>query len=210
MTSLASFLYQIQNVGYGIFATSPQSTLDFLDQFTKSRPYNNNMTDQNFHTTKEDLRKSESQISKANDGNVPTDSEPSLMKVSLQPLPMQSSFTLEALLTMRSQSVIDSTSKSKHELIDERQANLPLPEQPPVASDWNSADASKVNVGSGGVQSDISYGNGSESGLRGPATGGSSVRTDGAQSGSNTAPIGGVGRQGHDGLDSLPKDATKS
>ena len=79
-----------------------------------------------------------------------------------------------------------------------------------MASDWNSADASKVNVGSGGVQSDVSYGNGSESGLRGPATGDSSVRTDGSQFGANTAPSGGVGRQGHDGLDGLPNDAKKS
>ena len=106
--------------------------------------------------------------------------------------------------------MIDSNSKPRSELVAERQANLPLPEQPPVASDWNSADASKVNVGSGRLESDVSYGNGSESGLRGPATGDSSVRTDGSQTGANTAPSGGMGRQGHDGLDGLPKDATKS
>ncbi|MCJ1374437.1 hypothetical protein MMC20_005669 [Loxospora ochrophaea] len=101
------------------------------------------------------------------------------------------------------------TTKSKAELIDERQANLPLPEQPPVASDWNSADATKVNVGSGGVESDISYGKGSE-GLREPATSESSVRTDGEQFGVNAgAPDSGVGRQGHDNLDGLPKDALK-
>lgn len=67
-------------------------------------------------------------------------------------------------------------SKSKSELIDERQAALPLPEQPPVASDWNSADARTVNVGSGRLESDVSYGKGSEEGLREPATVESSVR----------------------------------
>ena len=43
------------------------------------------MTDQTFHTTREDLRKPESQISKANDGNIPADSEPSLMQVCSPP-----------------------------------------------------------------------------------------------------------------------------
>jgi len=121
-----------------------------------------------------------------------------------------SSTPSELFLIPNQQSVTDSNTQPRSEIIAERQANLPLPEQPPVASDWNSADGSKVNVGSGGVQSDVSYGNGSESGLRGPATGDSNVRTDGSQAGVNTAPSGGVGRQGHDGLDGLPKDATKS
>lgn len=88
------------------------------------------------------------------------------------------------------------SSKSKAELIDERKAALPLPEDPPVASDWNSADGSKTNVGSGGVQSDVSYGNGSDAGLRGPATADSNVRTDGETYGINTAPSDGVGIQG--------------
>ncbi len=91
------------------------------------------------------------------------------------------------------QSIVDKNSKSKSEIIDERQANLPLPDQPPVASDWNSSDASKVNVGSGGVEDDISYGGGGSS-LRGPAT------TDSAET---------VGREAHDNLDGLPKDALK-
>lgn len=121
-----------------------------------------------------------------------------------------SSTPSELFLIPNRQSVIDSNTQPRSEVIAERQANLPLPEQPPVASDWNSADGSEVNVGSGGVQSDVSYENGSESGLRGPATGDSNVRTDGSQAGVSTAPSGGVGRQGHDGLDGLPKDATKS
>lgn len=109
------------------------------------------------------------------------------------------------------QSIVDENQpKPKSEIIAERQANLPLPEQPPVASDWNSSDASKVNVGSGGVESDVSYGGGSESGLRNPATSESSVRTDGDALNTNASqPSGGVGRQGHDGLEGLPKDALK-
>ncbi|KAK4693609.1 hypothetical protein P7C71_g3828, partial [Lecanoromycetidae sp. Uapishka_2] len=145
------------------------------------------MSDSTFHTTREDLRKAESKVSQKNDGNVPSDSEPSQLK-----------------------SIIDQNSKPKQEIIDERQANLPLPDQPPVASDWNSSDSSKVNVGSGGVQSDVSYGAGSESGLRGPATSDSSVRTDGDEYNKlSSEPSSGVGRQGHDGLDGLPEDATK-
>ncbi|KAJ8062217.1 hypothetical protein OCU04_008769 [Sclerotinia nivalis] len=67
--------------------------------------------------------------------------------------------------------------QSKADLISERQSNLPLPEQPPVASDWQSADATKVNVGSGrDVTSQTSTGNASEAGLEGAATGGSGVR----------------------------------
>ena len=45
------------------------------------------MSDSTFHTTKEDLRKAESQVSKKNDGNVPSDSEPSQMKVCDPPPP---------------------------------------------------------------------------------------------------------------------------
>lgn len=88
------------------------------------------------------------------------------------------------------------SNKSKAELIEERKAALPLPEDPPVASDWNSADGRTTNVGSGGVQSDVSYGNGSDAGLRGPATADSSVRIDGKTQGTNTAPSEGVGMQG--------------
>ncbi|KAI2630054.1 hypothetical protein GGS21DRAFT_492161 [Xylaria nigripes] len=58
----------------------------------------------------------------------------------------------------------------KSKKIEEARSNLPLPEQPPVASDWNSADARNVNVGSGRVQSDVSTGAGSSSGLREPAS----------------------------------------
>jgi hypothetical protein len=86
--------------------------------------------------------------------------------------------------------------QSKADKIAEAQANLPLPDQPPVASDWQSADARNVNVGSGGVSSDISTGAGSTAGLREPATK-SSEETD----------MSGIGRQGKDNLEGPPQDA---
>ncbi|KAF2126950.1 hypothetical protein P153DRAFT_345695 [Dothidotthia symphoricarpi CBS 119687] len=42
------------------------------------------------------------------------------------------------------------------EAVDKAQANLPLPEQPPAASDFNSASASTMNVGSGELSGDAS------------------------------------------------------
>jgi len=139
------------------------------------------MSDATFHQTKEDIRKPESRTSRANDGKTPANSGVSAMK-----------------------SVIDSN-VNKEELIDRRKANLPLPEDPPVASDWNSANAETVNVGSGRIESAISGEN--NSALRGPATAGSSVRVDGEEWKTNTQPGPGVGRQGKDNLTDLPKDA---
>ncbi|KAH8724066.1 hypothetical protein GQ44DRAFT_773323 [Phaeosphaeriaceae sp. PMI808] len=78
--------------------------------------------------------------------------------------------------------------KANTDLVDERKSNLPLPDQPPVASDFNSADARTANVGSGGREADISSGSGS---LREPATGDASD----------------AGRQAHDGLSGIPNDA---
>ncbi|KAK1760596.1 hypothetical protein QBC47DRAFT_408655 [Echria macrotheca] len=86
--------------------------------------------------------------------------------------------------------------ESKDEKIARAQANLPLPEQPPVPSDWQSADARNLNVGTGAVESDISYGDASSAGLREPATQ-SSEQIDMSR----------FGRQGHDNLDAPPKDA---
>ncbi|KAI9759508.1 MAG: hypothetical protein M4579_002267 [Chaenotheca gracillima] len=97
-----------------------------------------------------------------------------------------------------------SDQKSKADIISDRQSNLPLPEQPPVASDFNSSDERTVNVGSGRIEEPISVG---KSGLREPATADSSVRTQGDEWKTNTAPGPGVGRQGKEGLESLPKDA---
>ncbi|KAJ9631086.1 hypothetical protein H2203_001617 [Taxawa tesnikishii (nom. ined.)] len=93
--------------------------------------------------------------------------------------------------------------QSKADIIEERKSNLPLPEQPPVESDWNSADASTVNVGSGGQSSSFSVGN---SALREPATGESAARTDGTGASINTQGEG-VGREGKDNLSGPPNDA---
>lgn len=86
-------------------------------------------------------------------------------------------------------------SQSKADKIEEVRAKLPLPEQPPVASDWQSADARNVNVGSGSISSDVSTGPGSSTGLREPATQGSDI------------DMSSIGRQGKDNLESPPKDA---
>lgn len=53
----------------------------------------------------------------------------------------------------------------------------------------------------------MSYG---DDALRGPATGDSNVRTDGEEFSKNTDAPSKVGREGHDGLEGLPKDAKKS
>ena len=58
------------------------------------------------------------------------------------------------------------------------------------------------------MESGISTGGGSDS-LRGPATAESSVRADGAELLINTEePNAGMGRQGVEKLDHIPKDAT--
>lgn len=87
--------------------------------------------------------------------------------------------------------------KAKDETVAERQASLPLPEQPPVPSEWQSADARNVNVGSGIVGSDVTYGNaGGEGGLRGLTTADIRVRVDGEEWKANTVPSGEVRRKG--------------
>jgi hypothetical protein len=92
--------------------------------------------------------------------------------------------------------------QSKAGLIAQRQANLPLPEDPAVASDWNSADARTVNVMAGERQEEISMAEASSTGLREPDTQGSGVREE------DGADMSAVGRQGKEGLSSPPKDAT--
>ncbi|KAI0537166.1 hypothetical protein GGR58DRAFT_502509 [Xylaria digitata] len=98
-------------------------------------------------------------------------------------------FSQQITIKMTHASVDQKTKK-----IEEARSNLPLPEQPPVPSDWNSADARNVNVGSGGVSSDVSTGAGSTSGLREPA---SAADVD----------LSKVSRQGKDNLEGPPKDA---
>lgn len=92
--------------------------------------------------------------------------------------------------------------KSKADITAERQANLPLPEEPPIASDWNSADARTVNVSTGERQEEISIGDASSTGLREPATTGSGVREE------EGADMSSVGREGKDGLSGPPKDGS--
>jgi len=65
--------------------------------------------------------------------------------------------------------------QSKDQKIAETQANLPLPDQPPKASDWQSADARTVNVGAGKQEGPIGTDSAAQSGLREPATKGEEV-----------------------------------
>ncbi len=58
-----------------------------------------------------------------------------------------------------------------------------------------------MNVGSGAVEGDVSYGGD----LRGPVTGESGVRSEGG----NSEMPGKAGREGKEGLGGLPGDATK-
>lgn len=85
--------------------------------------------------------------------------------------------------------------QSKAQQIDAVKANLPLPEQPPVASDWQSADARTVNVGAGTAEGNPGTDAAAEAGLRGPSTRGAGM------------DMSGVGREGKDGLGGPPEDA---
>jgi hypothetical protein len=93
------------------------------------------------------------------------------------------------------------SSQSKQDIINERKANLPLPDQPGAASDFNSADGRTTNVGSGSIS-------GNSGALREPATADSSVRTDGEELKTNTESFAHVGRKGVDGIpnDALTRD----
>ena len=130
------------------------------------------MSDSTFHLTKEDVRKPESKASQSNSGNVPADSD-----------------------AAKAQSIVDQNTQSKADLINERVAGLPKPEQPPVASDFNSADAS-IAKGSGAISG--------TTGQTGPETAESSVRVDGTATKTNTAPHGGARE---DNVGGIPNDA---
>ncbi|EDU43039.1 hypothetical protein PtrSN002B_007562 [Pyrenophora tritici-repentis] len=78
--------------------------------------------------------------------------------------------------------------KGNPEAVNEAQSNLPLPDQPPVASDFNSSDARTVNVGSGGQEGSFASGGGA---IREPAV----------------AVGGPAAREAKDGLGGLPNDA---
>jgi hypothetical protein len=57
--------------------------------------------------------------------------------------------------------------KSKEKKIEKVKANLPLPEEPPVPSDWQSFDQRVTGRGSGSISADEKH---STVGLREPAT----------------------------------------
>jgi hypothetical protein len=113
---------------------------------------------------------------------------------------MQASKTskIEKALTPKNRTKM---SQSKQDLIDERKANLPLPDQPPTSSDWTSASGENTNVGSGFI------GGSTNDNFREPVTGDSAVRTDGEEWNVKTDGMENVGRQGKDGLSGLPGDA---
>lgn len=75
-------------------------------------------------------------------------------------------------------------SHSKAEIIAERVANLPKPEDPPVKSDWDSANPKTVNIQPGEKLPELpgaAKDQGATAGLDGAATKGSGVReADGA------------------------------
>jgi hypothetical protein len=141
----------------------------------QKNPTNNTtkMSDATFHMTKEDIKKPESKASQSNSGNVPADSD-----------------------AAKAQSIVDSNTQSKADLIAERVAGLPKPEDPPVKSDFNTNDPSAVAVGSGSISG--------TTGQTGPETAESSVRVDGTATKTNTAPHGGARE---DLVGGIPNDA---
>ncbi|KAK4104573.1 hypothetical protein N658DRAFT_521218 [Parathielavia hyrcaniae] len=88
----------------------------------------------------------------------------------------------------------DQMSQYKADKIETAKSNLPLPEDPPVKSDFNSAD-SRTTAAVGVSAGDVSTGPGVSSGLREPATQGSDM------------DMSKIGRQGKEGLEEPPKDA---
>ncbi|CAG7916546.1 unnamed protein product [Penicillium olsonii] len=117
------------------------------------------MSDSTFHTTAQDVRKAESKVAQSHGGNPPANSDVSQMK-----------------------SVIDQNTNKPAE-IEKTKSNLPLPEDPPVASDWNSMDQRTTAVGSGRFEFPPD-----NSGLREGASASSSARVDGNVLHTNTVP----------------------
>lgn len=91
------------------------------------------------------------------------------------------------------QGIVDSKTDKASE-IEQRKANLPLPEQPPVASDLKSANENTVNVGSGRFSGNPPTDE-HASALREPATADSSVRTSAEEWKKNVAPTKDIGRE---------------
>ncbi|KAI9670017.1 MAG: hypothetical protein M1831_007053 [Alyxoria varia] len=101
----------------------------------------------------------------------------------------------------------DYPQQSKSELVDERKSNLPLPEQPPTASDFSSGNQKTVNVGSGGDNARNDQPSDSAGLGSGPATGVSEARVAGDAYKQNVGGMENVGRQRVEGLDGPPSDA---
>jgi len=119
------------------------------------------MSDKTFYTTTEDIRTMQSEESKKHGGEIPKGSDAAIMQ----------------------QIVSENTDKAAE--IDRVKANLPLPEDPPKPSDWNSMDASKTEAK--GVN--VKLGTGGSDGLREPATGTSEVRVAGGPFDPAVAPL---------------------
>lgn len=100
---------------------------------------------------------------------------------------------LEGIKTHTNPKVSNQSNQSRAE---QNRANLPLPEDPPVKSDFNSMDKSTVNVGSGRVESHAGTGPHS-------TTGQQAMNTKQAQ-----ADMSKIGREGKENLDGPPKDAS--
>lgn len=156
-------------------------------------------TEESYHLTKEDIKKAESKSSNAHGGSVPAGSNAAIEQVC-----RKVSYCIALVnLTNLPQSMVDKADQNKADIIAERQGNLPLPEQPPKASDFNSGDASTVNVGSGRFAGGVSYGNDA---LNDNTSAESAARVDGNAFKANTAGQG-VGREAVEGLGGLPDDA---
>jgi hypothetical protein len=135
-------------------------------------------TEQTFHYTKEEVRKMESRDSAAHGGNVSANSNASAMQVSSTLLiPPRKTLTLTS--HSFTQSIVDEADKNKASIIEERRSNLPLPDAPPAASDFNSYDQSTTGVGSGSISHPEDVGRGQQT----------------------------AGREGKDGLNGIPNDA---
>jgi len=79
------------------------------------------------------------------------------------------------LVCVTAKSIVDQQTDKNKEM-EERKANLLLPEQPPTAGDLKSANQRTTGTGvGGGVTADVSSGAGGSS-LRGPASAESSAR----------------------------------
>jgi hypothetical protein len=133
-------------------------------------------TEQTFHYTKEEVRKMESRDSAAHGGNVSANSNAAALQVSNLASSLQPQNNTNSHLP---QSIVDKADQNKANVIEERRSNLPLPDAPPAASDFNSYDQSTTGVGSGSISHPVDVGRDQQT----------------------------SGREGKDGLNGIPNDA---